>query len=285
MGENDKSKSKLLRRLAKLESHDTAELSSSQVDERARLQKWKGETASRFNGRSVVKYKSLHQNGTTVIHQNVHPPYFDLTPKPSQYGSIYDKDIEDSENPSNKIKDATKWKGHGCCYSHHAPGCDTRAIQDCVCSIDDSCCSSTWDETCVAQIAKLNCGTCSTADRIAPPVNETVTSVPEPIEDTVVKEPDAAPLEEEAATSIMDFNHTRAEFQPSAATKTRSAAAMHKTVKAALKKHGPNTIGQDGGNRRPIVANIPPLVPDNTAEEVQRMRETAKRALKRLRAM
>merc|ERR1711988_1924930 len=108
-----------------------------------------------------------------------------------------------NDDPANKLKDVPKSKGHGCCYSHRAPGCDTDVIQDCVCSVDDSCCSSTWDETCVAQIAKLNCGKCSEADRIVPPLNETAAPPPKPVEDAVAKEQDAPPLEDEPATGSL----------------------------------------------------------------------------------
>jgi hypothetical protein len=40
-----------------------------------------------------------------------------------------------------------------CCMAQMGPGCDNMEIQDCVCAGDDFCCSDTWDDQCVSEVA------------------------------------------------------------------------------------------------------------------------------------
>ncbi len=47
-----------------------------------------------------------------------------------------------------------------CCSAHASPGCTNSAIASCVCAVDDLCCTSRWDETCVSEIAVADCGVC-----------------------------------------------------------------------------------------------------------------------------
>ncbi len=51
----------------------------------------------------------------------------------------------------------------GCCTASGFSGCESPAVEACVCSIDDYCCDflfGAWDETCV-QIATIDCGACA----------------------------------------------------------------------------------------------------------------------------
>jgi hypothetical protein len=48
-----------------------------------------------------------------------------------------------------------------CCSAQMGPGCDDPMIADCVCAIDDFCCSTQWDATCAIFVALFACGTCS----------------------------------------------------------------------------------------------------------------------------
>lgn len=47
-----------------------------------------------------------------------------------------------------------------CCAPHDGMGCTNPEISMCVCANDEFCCSSSWDETCVGEIAEFNCGAC-----------------------------------------------------------------------------------------------------------------------------
>jgi hypothetical protein len=48
----------------------------------------------------------------------------------------------------------------GCCEAHATPSCDDAAVAECVCAQNDLCCTTSWDEQCVAQVETLGCGTC-----------------------------------------------------------------------------------------------------------------------------
>ena len=48
-----------------------------------------------------------------------------------------------------------------CCSEQAGPSCDDQAIADCVCFIDDYCCSTQWDATCAIFVELFACGTCS----------------------------------------------------------------------------------------------------------------------------
>jgi hypothetical protein len=48
-----------------------------------------------------------------------------------------------------------------CCQSNGSPGCNDALITQCVCAQDAYCCDTTWDETCVAELAQFGCGTCA----------------------------------------------------------------------------------------------------------------------------
>ena len=43
-----------------------------------------------------------------------------------------------------------------CCVPHLTPGCSNLEIEGCVCSFDDFCCSTEWDEICVDEV--FECG-------------------------------------------------------------------------------------------------------------------------------
>jgi hypothetical protein len=49
-----------------------------------------------------------------------------------------------------------------CCEVHESTGCDKPMVQGCVCQQDAYCCQVAWDETCVAEVVDLGCGTCGT---------------------------------------------------------------------------------------------------------------------------
>jgi len=50
-------------------------------------------------------------------------------------------------------------EGEGsCCIANGTPGCDNKAVQDCVCDADPFCCTNTWDSLCAA--AADDCGSC-----------------------------------------------------------------------------------------------------------------------------
>lgn len=47
-----------------------------------------------------------------------------------------------------------------CCEPHYGGGCETRAVEECVCAKDQYCCEVQWDETCVDEIEPFGCGPC-----------------------------------------------------------------------------------------------------------------------------
>jgi hypothetical protein len=48
-----------------------------------------------------------------------------------------------------------------CCEQQAGPGCPDATVQECVCAVDDYCCSVFWDLTCVGEVETLSCGSCS----------------------------------------------------------------------------------------------------------------------------
>lgn len=47
--------------------------------------------------------------------------------------------------------------GYCCDEGNLTPGCEINAIEECVCMEDDFCCTTFWDQNCVALIAEQNC--------------------------------------------------------------------------------------------------------------------------------
>ncbi|MFH0981079.1 MAG: hypothetical protein V2A79_06030 [Planctomycetota bacterium] len=52
---------------------------------------------------------------------------------------------------------------HDCCETGHGLGCSDPGIEACVCDEDRYCCLTAWDETCVAEVVSLGCGSCEPA--------------------------------------------------------------------------------------------------------------------------
>jgi hypothetical protein len=50
---------------------------------------------------------------------------------------------------------------NNCCTSKTTPGCNSSAIQTCVCASDPYCCSTAWDSQCVSEVTSLSCGSCT----------------------------------------------------------------------------------------------------------------------------
>jgi hypothetical protein len=51
-----------------------------------------------------------------------------------------------------------------CCTPHTSSGCDTAAIETCVCAQDAFCCSGQWDATCVEEVGNFLCAPACTPD-------------------------------------------------------------------------------------------------------------------------
>lgn len=47
-----------------------------------------------------------------------------------------------------------------CCEQQDGAGCPDTTVQDCVCAVDDYCCTTFWDLTCVGEVETLSCGSC-----------------------------------------------------------------------------------------------------------------------------
>lgn len=57
----------------------------------------------------------------------------------------------------------------GCCTAHGTGGCDTPAIQSCVCAQDSFCCDMQWDMTCVTEVGSFLCApSCNPDDADGP---------------------------------------------------------------------------------------------------------------------
>jgi hypothetical protein len=46
--------------------------------------------------------------------------------------------------------------GSSCCTADVGVGCDDPVVENCVCSFDDYCCTSLWDDICVSEA--IDCG-------------------------------------------------------------------------------------------------------------------------------
>ena len=150
-------------------------------------------------------------------------------------------------------------------------------MQDCVCAQDDSCCSGSWDEHCVLELDKHNCGKCTVADRKNPNLNVTTAAKPEP---------------EAPSDDVADNDHPEPEADnhtvvakpagPSKSELRANAAKLAAQVKKAAKKFG-TSHGQNGGHVRPAdnVAEIKPLVADGTPAERKRLQLVALGAAKK----
>ncbi len=63
---------------------------------------------------------------------------------------------------SSKDVDFTEVSGsQDCCTESGKPGCKDKTVQACVCAADSFCCTTAWDDLCVAGVTKNKCGTCS----------------------------------------------------------------------------------------------------------------------------
>lgn len=47
-----------------------------------------------------------------------------------------------------------------CCAAHGTPGCSDATVQNCVCSVDNTCCVIEWNAACVEQAVLHNCAAC-----------------------------------------------------------------------------------------------------------------------------
>lgn len=65
--------------------------------------------------------------------------------------------------PEPPPSDAPVMPSSDCCDAHPSPGCDDELVRDCVCTVDESCCTARWDQTCVNLVtdAAPPCGICS----------------------------------------------------------------------------------------------------------------------------
>jgi hypothetical protein len=53
--------------------------------------------------------------------------------------------------------------GNGtCCTIQPTPTCSNSSITSCVCAVDPYCCTTSWDQTCVAEVNSYGCGNCGT---------------------------------------------------------------------------------------------------------------------------
>ncbi|HET6583000.1 MAG TPA: hypothetical protein VFG69_06130 [Nannocystaceae bacterium] len=48
-----------------------------------------------------------------------------------------------------------------CCEGHATPGCESAAIEACVCAADAFCCDTRWDNICAGEVESLGCGSCT----------------------------------------------------------------------------------------------------------------------------
>jgi len=93
------------------------------------------------------------------------PPFFmppSMIAPPDDTGEM--SDTGGSDTGSTGEAESTGTDGGAaaddCCTAHDGPGCADATIEACVCAQDDLCCSSSWDDVCVSEVASFGCGTC-----------------------------------------------------------------------------------------------------------------------------
>lgn len=57
-----------------------------------------------------------------------------------------------------------KFDAGDCCTPNSTPGCADPSASECVCALDDFCCSIEWDHVCVDLLSESGCGDCSAAE-------------------------------------------------------------------------------------------------------------------------
>ena len=72
-------------------------------------------------------------------------------------------DICVSEATQECAVDCSGEAAESCCDVHDSVGCDDLECQDCVCGIDETCCTDAWDETCVEE-SNAECAAPCTCD-------------------------------------------------------------------------------------------------------------------------
>ena len=50
--------------------------------------------------------------------------------------------------------------GLDCCVAEATPGCADPSVEQCVCAVDDYCCTTEWNDECVFLVDELGCGSC-----------------------------------------------------------------------------------------------------------------------------
>lgn len=67
--------------------------------------------------------------------------------------------------PSGTSAQGGQPTGDACCFASPSPGCSGDAIvEQCVCSQDDYCCTTEWDDQCVGEVDEFGCGFCGGSD-------------------------------------------------------------------------------------------------------------------------
>jgi hypothetical protein len=123
--------------------------------------------------RPVLKahFGTMHENGTSVVHQRSAVKRLNPNAMPSEHAQAYFALMDTSNSSALKyvgndgLDEATRASlppaaggvFGDCCESHGMMGCSVAAISDCVCSVDDSCCVSSWDAKCVEQVTRMKC--------------------------------------------------------------------------------------------------------------------------------
>ena len=81
----------------------------------------------------------------------------DATPDPDP-----DPDPDPTDGDSGDSGDSGDTGGEpvgagNCCEPHAEAGCESAAVEACVCAMDEFCCDSEWDDTCVSEVASFGC--------------------------------------------------------------------------------------------------------------------------------
>jgi hypothetical protein len=67
---------------------------------------------------------------------------------------------EASSLPTGEGSGPGEWSS--CCAEQSGPGCGDEAVEECVCYVDDYCCTQRWDDYCAGEVSALSCAACST---------------------------------------------------------------------------------------------------------------------------